>query len=143
MKAKEGMPYLPVPSALQNQQTLKWRLEKLCTCRNCTVLRETLNYPSAQIIDSTVVDSAIMAEQMMKLRRRDELTRIARMKRKAQIDLNRSRKHARTNKSEMSKDNKSNASKIWNFGGQILSVNTAMQLCGTERSEERRVGKEC
>ena len=117
LKSKEGMPYLPVPSALQNQQTLKWRLEKLCTCRRCQVLRANSNYGPAQVIDSSVVDSAIVAEQMMKLRRQDELTRTARMKRKAQIQLNRNRKRARTNKSEISKDNNSNASKIWNFGG--------------------------
>ncbi|KAM3034710.1 hypothetical protein ACUV84_028545 [Puccinellia chinampoensis] len=117
MKAKELMPYLPVPSAIQNQQTLNWRLGKLCTCRYCQVVRANPNYGPAQAINSSVVDGAIVAEQMIKLRRWDELTRTARMKRKAQIQLKRSRKRARTNNSEISKGNKSNASKIWNFGG--------------------------
>jgi hypothetical protein len=62
MKEREGMPHLPVPSAIQNQQKLNWILEKLCTYRYCQVLRANSNYEPARVIDSSVKDSAIIAE---------------------------------------------------------------------------------
>ncbi|CAL4917033.1 unnamed protein product [Urochloa decumbens] len=55
--------------------------------------------------------------QMVELRRSKELAKTARMKRKELIQLKRSRKRTRINKSERGKENDSGASKIWNFGG--------------------------
>nr|XP_040257571.1 uncharacterized protein LOC109741812 [Aegilops tauschii subsp. strangulata] len=100
-----------------NQQMLDSILKRSCTCLYCQALRANSNYQPAQVTESSVIDSAIMADRMMKQRRRDELTRTARMKRKAQIQLKKSSKRARTNNSEIGKDDNSNAIKIWNFGG--------------------------
>ncbi|XP_044395480.1 uncharacterized protein [Triticum aestivum] len=102
---------------LTNQQMLDSILKRSCTCLYCQALRANSNYQPAQVTESSVIDSAIMADRMMKRRRRDELTRTARMKRKAQIQLKKSSKRARTNNSEIGKDDNSNAIKIWNFGG--------------------------
>ncbi|XP_044450928.1 uncharacterized protein [Triticum aestivum] len=104
-------------AAIRKQQILGWRLQKLCTCQRCHTFRAKSNYQPAQVMESSAVNSAIMADQMMKLRRQDELTRTARMKRKAQIQLNKSRKRARTNNGDIDRVDNSNASKIWNFGG--------------------------
>ena len=102
---------------LTNQQMLDSLLKRSCTCLYCQALRANSNYQPAQVTESSVIDSAIMADRIMKRRRRHELTRTARMKRKARIKLNKSRKRARINNGEIDRVDNSNASKIWNFGG--------------------------
>jgi hypothetical protein len=66
--------------------------------------------------ESSGVISALTDNQMVKLRRTRQLAKTARMKRKEQIQLKRSRKRTRINRGERSNDN-NGASKIWSFGG--------------------------
>mgnify|MGYP003702294039 CR=1 FL=1 len=113
---------------LKNTVTLNLVKPK-CMCQHCQgpkgicknihneARRTESNIQLLQLKESSVINSTMICNQMMKAIQSKELARTARMKRKEQNALKRSRKGTIINKNEIRKDGISSASKIWNFGG--------------------------
>ncbi|EEC67098.1 hypothetical protein OsI_33892 [Oryza sativa Indica Group] len=117
-------------SNMELKNTLSWNMTwPKCMCRLCqgpngiykniknVVEPKYCNIQLMQLKEPSVINSAIIYSQLKKARRAKELAKIARMKRKEQNTLKRSRKGTRTNKNVITKEIISSDSKIWNFGG--------------------------
>ncbi|WVZ59187.1 hypothetical protein U9M48_009374 [Paspalum notatum var. saurae] len=98
----------------------KW-LVQLTRLKRKEQLKRGIKRDRTYVDDSkiSVATSPATDNKMMELRRSKQLAKTARMKRKELIQLKRSRKRSKINKSEGDEDNDSGATstKIWNFGG--------------------------